>query len=114
MKNLSEITFIGIEKIQKVVKENNLINVPIMEKWGEKKRTVKITRFVDENKFYVAHFFAELDGKEIKIEICWHSEIISHFPEKKEYSLCAQTMRGVSFNSSMMKEIKNSLKKEKI
>jgi len=110
MKNLDDIRFDRIKNIQSVIKENDLISVPIMEKWGEKKRTVKVTRFLDENEFCVAHFFAKFNGKEIKIQICWHSEIVSRFPDKREYSLCAQTMRGVSFNNSMMRDIRGSLK----
>ena len=110
MRNLKDVKFDRIENIQNVVKENDLIDVPIMEKWGEKKKTVKITRFIDEDEFYVAHFFAELNNREISIQINWHSEIVSRFPDKKEYSLCAQTIKSVSFSKSMMRMINSSLK----
>jgi len=112
MKDLSKTKFNKIQEIKDVIKKGDLINVPIMEKWGEKTKVAKITRFIDENEFCVAHYFVEVEDREIKIQVCWHSEIISRFPDKREYSLCAQTMRSVSFSASMMKEIKNSIKEK--
>ena len=73
MKDLNKIKFNKIQEIKDVIEKDDLINVPIMEKWGEKTKVAKITRFIDEDEFCVAHYFVEVEDKEIQIEIAWHS-----------------------------------------
>ena len=102
MKRLDQIKFKKIEKIKKVVKVGKKIEVIVEGQFHEESKIAKLTRLIKIGKFETVQYFAEIDSKEVAIEINWHSEL------DHTYTFCARPLKVKSFNSGFSKMIQDS------